>query len=702
MTRLLPGRPHPLGATYDGSGTNFAVHSDVADAVSICLFDEAGTETAHRLDAHTGSIFHGYLTDVGPGSRYGIRVEGPWDPRRGLWCNSAKLLIDPYARAIDGAVSWDRAMYGFTFQDLDQREPHDSGPFAPRCLVVDDHFDWQGDEPPLVPWHEMVIYETHVKNLTWRHPGVPDSLRGTFLGVASDPIVEHLVSLGVTTVELMPVFEFVHDHTLVSHGRRNLWGYQPIGWFAPHHEYAAGGTPGSQVPEFKEMVRRLHAAGLEVILDAVYNHTGESHHLGPQLSLRGIDNPAYYRLSDDDRRHYVDFTGTGNTINTDHPVVLRTIADSLRHWVNEFHVDGFRLDLAATLARSGLQFEPMAPFFQIVNQDPVLNQVKMVAEPWDVGPGGYRLGSFPATWGEWNDRYRDGVRDFWRGTPGVLGELASRVTASADVFASAGRRGPTSSVNYVTSHDGFTLTDLVSYNHKHNQLNGEGNRDGSDNNRAWNTGVEGPTDDPAIIELRTRRRRSLLATLLLSQGVPMLLGGDELGRTQRGNNNAYSQDSELSWYDWDSVDETFLDFVRRLVALRRRHAVLRRRTWLGGVVAAGQLIEDIIWFAPNGKDMTPADWSAGYARAIAFFLNGGELRPLDPEGPSPSRDSFLVMLNAGDDPLDFVVPAGLGEGSWLPEIDTAEAGPPDTGPVDADDIVTVASFATVVLRRPSP
>ena len=461
MTHLLPGRPNPLGATYDGRGTNFAVHSDIAESIAVCVFAEDGMESTYWLSATDGPVHHGYVTDIGPGTRYGLRVEGPWAPKHGLWCNPAKLLIDPYAAAIDGDIAWDRAVYGFDIQDPNQREPHDSAPFIPKSLVVDHTFAWGDDARPRTAWHDTVIYETHVKCLTQRHPAVPPEMRGTYAGLASPPVVEHLRSLGVTAVELLPVQHFVHDHALVRHGLRNLWGYQPIGFFAPYYGYAASREPGGQVAEFKRMVKTLHDAGIEVILDVVYNHTGESHDLGPNLSFRGIDNPAYYRLSDEDPRHYLDFSGVGNTINTDHPAVLRMIADSLRLWVEEYHVDGFRFDLATTLARSGLAFDAAGPFLHLMFQDPVLNSVKLIAEPWDVGPGGYRLGSFPAVWREWNDRYRDTVRDYWRATPGTRADLAYRLTGSSDVFAHAGRRPPTSSINFVTSHDGYTLSDLV-------------------------------------------------------------------------------------------------------------------------------------------------------------------------------------------------------------------------------------------------
>ncbi len=699
MTRLLPGRPYPLGATYDGHGTNFAVHSDIAESIAVCVFEPDGSETPYWLSASDGSIHHGYVTDLGPGTRYGLRVEGPWAPGQGKWCNPAKLLIDPYAHAIDGDIAWDRAVYGYDIQDPDVAEPHDSAPFMPKSLVVDHSFDWGDDVSPQIPWHETILYETHVKSLSQLHPDVPPELRGTYRGLASPPIIDHLLGLGITTVELLPVQHFVHDHALVRHGLRNLWGYQPIGFFAPYSGYAASQDPGGQVAEFKDMVKALHAAGLEVILDVVYNHTGESHDLGPNLSFRGIDNPAYYRLSDEDPRHYLDFSGVGNTINTDHPAVLRLIADSLRHWVQAYHVDGFRFDLATTLARSGLEFDAAGPFLHLMYQDPVLNSVKLIAEPWDVGPGGYRVGSFPAVWREWNDRYRDNVRDYWRAVPATRAEFAFRLTGSSDIFAHGGRRPPTASINFVTSHDGYTLSDLVAYERKHNEANGQHNEDGHDDNRSWNTGVEGPTDDAGISDLRNRRRRSILATLLLSQGVPMLLGGDELSRTQRGNNNAYAQDNETSWYDWGKVDAAFLDFWRRMVQLRRRHPVFRRRTWLRGTPANGSGLEDVRWFTPEGAPMSLHDWEARTPTSVAIYLNGQGLVVPDVDGRAPLDDSFLLFLHPAPRARGFTIPAGLGPAPWQPVIDTALDAEPPHQLLTQGQTVDVAGFGLVVLRQ---
>ncbi len=700
MIRQLHGRPSPLGATYDGNGTNFAVHSDVAEAVAVCVFEPDGSESQFWLGGRTGSIYHGYLSDVGPGTHYGLRIDGPWAPKHGLWCNPAKLLIDPYAAAISGDIEWDRAVYGFSVPDPDEPEPHDSAPFMPKSIVVDHDFDWGGDVAPNTPWDATVIYETHVKGISRLHPDVPESLRGSYLGLADEPVLEHLVRLGVTAVELLPIQHFIHDHALVRHGLRNYWGYQPIGYFAPHAAYAASGEPAAAVTELKQMVKTLHAAGLEVILDVVYNHTGESHDLGPNLSFRGIDNPAYYRLSDEDPRHYLDFSGVGNTFNTDHPAALRLIADSLRMWVNAYHIDGFRFDLASTLARNGLQFDAAGPFLQLMHQDPVLHRVKLIAEPWDLGPGGYRLGAFPPDWREWNDHYRDTVRDFWRGAPGTVADLASRLTGSSDIFGGRAGRHPTASINYVTSHDGFTLADLVSYQTKHNESNGQQNTDGTDDNRAWNTGMEGPTDDPEILDLRSRRRRSLLATLLLSQGVPMVTGGDELGRTQRGNNNAFAQDNDLSWYDWGHVDAEFLEFTRALIALRHAHPVFRQRSWLRGTSHDAGGDRDVIWFTPAGSEMSMTDWQRRDSHSLMVYLNGSTPAPADSGESPPRADSFLLLLNGARHQRRFTVPRGLGDAPWRPAIDTAHASPlGDPQAMPGGTVVEVEALGLVVLTQ---
>ncbi len=698
----LPGKPAPLGASWDGAGVNFAVHSDAATTVTLAVFDDGGVEHPVLLEARSGSVHHAYVPGLGPGTRYGLRVDGPWAPWDGKWCNPAKLLIDPYAHAVDGEVTWHPSVFAFRGDDPNAADTEDSAPHVPRSLVVDHSFDWGDDTAPQQRWSDTVIYETHVRSLTKLHPDVPAHLRGTYLGMVEPPVIDHLLGLGITAVELMLVTEFVHDRALVRRGLRNLWGYQPIAYLAPHHGYRADPAPGSQVRELKEAVRRFHQAGIEVILDVVYNHTGETHHLGPSLGMRGVDNAAYYRLDPHDRRRYVDLSGTGNSTNHDHPATLRLVADSMRHWVSAYHVDGFRFDLASVLGRTGPgegAFDAGAAFFALVAQDPVLNTTKLIAEPWDVGAGGYRLGGYPARWREWNDRFRGDVRDYWRGAPGSIGALAERVAGSSDVFAGS-RRPATTSVNYVTAHDGFTLRDLVSYDFKHNHANGEHNRDGSDDNRSWNSGSEGHSDIPDVLALRRRRARSLLATLMVSQGVPMLLGGDELWRTQRGNNNAFAQDNEVSWYDWDDADPDHLAFVRRLVQLRRRHPVFRRTAWLTGAPPAVTGLEDIEWFTPDGREMAPNDWRTAFARSVAFFLNGHALVTKAPDGSVPVDDSFVVMCNAGDDALEFILPHGLGRNRWVVEVDTAVDGEPAEQWFDAGDRLTVESFGMLVLRQP--
>jgi isoamylase len=670
-TGVRPGRPAPLGATWDGEGVNFSLFSEVAERVELCLFDEDGRETAAiDLPEVTALCWHGYLPGVGPGQRYGYRVHGPWDPARGARCNASKLLLDPYAKAVAGRVRWHEAVYPYRFADPEGSfNDLDSAPYVPRSVVIDPRFDWTDDRPPHTSWHKTVIYETHVKGLTARHPDVPPPLRGTYAGLAHPAVTGYLRDLGVTAVELMPVHQFIHDAFLVERGLRNYWGYSSIGYLAPHDEYAADPTPGGGVREFKEMVRALHRAGLEVILDVVYNHTSEGNHLGPMLSLKGIDNAAYYRLMANDPRYYMDYTGTGNTLNMRHPHTLQLVMDSLRYWVEEMHVDGFRFDLAATLARGLHEVDKLSSFFDIIHQDPVISRVKLIAEPWDVGEGGYQVGNFPPLWSEWNAEYRDTVRDFWRGADQTLGEFAYRLTGSSDLYQTTARR-PYASINFVTAHDGFTLRDLVSYDRKHNEANGEGNRDGSDHDRSWNGGVEGPSDDPEIEALRRRQQRNFLATLLLSQGVPMLLGGDEFGRTQRGNNNAYCQDNELSWYDWDAIDQDLLRFVRRLLRLRREHPVLRRRHWFRGRAIHGADVKDIAWFNPDGQQMREAHWGEGYAKSVAVFLDGRSVA--SPGGPSAtSDDRFFLIFNAHHEAIDYTLPGAAWAEDWRLELDTS-------------------------------
>jgi glycogen operon protein len=693
---VWPGRPYPLGATYDGVGTNFSLFSEVAERVELCLFDEAGREQRVELTEVDGSVWHGFLAGIGPGQRYGYRVHGPHDPHAGLRCNPNKLLLDPYAKAIDGQVRWDPAVYGYPLGGDDlARQDSDSAPFVPRSVVTNPWFEWGDDHLLRRPWHETVVYECHVKGFTMRHPDVPPELRGTYAGLAHPAAIDHLQRLGVTAVELMPVHQFVHEHQLVERGLRNYWGYNSIGFLAPHNEYSAWGVE-QVVSEFRYLVKTLHQAGIEVILDVVYNHTAEGNHLGPVLCLKGIDNAAYYRLADGGR-YYVDTTGTGNTLNMRHPHVLQLIVDSLRYWVTDMHVDGFRFDLAASLARQFHEVDRLSAFFDLIQVDPVVSQVKLIAEPWDLGEGGYQVGNFPTLWSEWNGRYRDTVRDYWRGADRTLADFAYRLTGSSDLYGRTGRR-PYASVNFVTAHDGFTLADLVAYDHKHNEANGEDNRDGTDDNRSWNSGVEGPTDDPAIVALRGQRRRTLLATLLLSQGVPMLRHGDELGHTQRGNNNAYCQDNELSWLDWDAADEAFLAFCAELVAFRHAHPVFRRRRFFEGRPIFGSDVSDIGWFRPDGLEMGQHDWEAGFAKSLGVFLNGDALPDPDDRGHPVWDDSFLLLFNAHHEDVTFVLPGGKWGELWMPALDTASTTVAHE-PLAAGASVPVRARSAQLLRR---
>jgi isoamylase len=712
MTDVWPGDPYPLGANFDGAGTNFAVFSEIADAVDLCLFDGDGSEAKVRLPETDGYVWHGYLPGVVPGQRYGFRVHGPYEPGRGHRCNPAKLLLDPYAKAIEGEVDWDESCFGYRFGDPESRNDDDSAPHTMRSVVVSPFFDWTDDRPPRTPYAETVIYEAHVKGLTIKHPDIPARQRGTYAGLAHPVMVDYLRDLGVTAVELMPVHQFVHDNLLVKRGKSNYWGYNTIGFLAPHNTYAAAGQRGEQVLEFKAMVKALHEAGIEVILDVVYNHTAEGNHLGPTLSLRGIDNASYYRLVDDDPRFYLDTTGTGNSLLMRNPHVLQLIMDSLRYWVLEMHVDGFRFDLAAALARELHDVDRLAAFFDLVQQDPVVSQVKLIAEPWDVGEGGYQVGNFPPLWTEWNGQYRDTIRDFWRGQPGTLPQFAYRLAGSSDLYAQSNRR-PVASINFVTCHDGFTLRDLVSYNVKHNDANGEANRDGSDDNRSWNCGYEGPTDDPGVLALRARQQRNFLATLFLSQGVPMLSHGDELGRTQRGNNNAYCQDNDITWVDWetasaDNLADDLAAFVRRLSRLHADNPVFRRRRFFHGKAirgAAGGVpgqLSDIDWLTPGGREMSDHDWEVGFANSVAVFLNGDAIDEPDRRGEPIRGDSFLLLFNADDEDLTFTLPPARYGGQWIKVLDTADPGAPEADPdhaVKADESISVTNRSVQVFRR---
>ncbi|MFD3924109.1 glycogen debranching protein GlgX [Streptomyces sp. NPDC058595] len=742
---VWPGAPTPLGARYrvgpDGvAGTNFALWAGGAEAVELCLFDDAGppdgaegadgagapssggraagaaslgdgvVETRLPLTELTHEIWHGFVPGTGPGQRYGFRVHGRWDPWTGARWNPAKLLLDPYARAVDGDFALPPEVYGHV-RDWPQqqvadtvRDEHDSAPYVPKGVVVhDDAPDdtWADDRRPKTPWADTVIYELHVRGFTMRHPGVPDELRGTYAGLAHPAAIDHLVRLGVTAVELLPVHQFAHEDHLLRRGLRNYWGYNSIGYFAPHAGYAAGGTRGQQVGEFKRMVRALHDAGIEVILDVVYNHTAEAGELGPTLSLRGIDNRGYYRLQPDARR-YSDYTGCGNTLHVVQPQVLRLITDSLRYWVTEMGVDGFRFDLAAALARSMHDVDMLSPFLAVIAQDPVLRRVKLIAEPWDVGDGGYQVGAFPPLWAEWNDRYRDAVRDFWRGATPDVRDLGYRLSGSSDLYAWGGRR-PYASVNFVTAHDGFTLRDLVSYEHKHNEANGEGNRDGTDDNRAWNCGVEGETADPEINALRRRQLRNLLTTLLLSTGVPMLVAGDEMGRTQGGSNNAYCQDNETSWLDWSLLDQPgsygLYRLTRRLLALRQTHPVLRRRAFFSGRAQAPDGLRDLAWFRPDGKEMTERDWYAP-ASTLGLFLSGRDIPGRDARGRKITDDSFLAVLHSGSLPQDFALPGEPWARSYELVVDTSsEDQEEEPGTVlDGGTVTTVPARAVLLLR----
>jgi len=680
---VLPGRPFPQGATWDGTGTNFALFSENAKRVELCLFDQADAEENQRIELteQTVHVWHAFLPGVQPGQIYGYRVYGPYEPEKGLRFNPNKLLIDPYSKALTGKVDWDAPIFPYTLGNGDAdlaMDAADSARGMPKCVVVNPYFDWDTDRPPKIPLSASIIYEVHVKGFTKCHPDVPPEVRGTYAGLASRPAIEYLKKLGVTAVEVMPVHDFLDDKILVDKGLRNYWGYNTTNYFSPDARYSSSGDLGGQVSEFKAMVKVLHREGIEVILDVVYNHTSEGNHLGPMLSFRGIDNPTYYRLVADNPRYYMDYTGTGNSLNMRHPQVLKLIMDNLRYWILDMHVDGFRFDLAATLARELHDVDRLSAFFDIIHQDPVISQVKLIAEPWDVGEGGYQVGKFPLLWAEWNGKYRDTVRRYWKSDDGQLSDLGYRLTGSSDLYQHDGRR-PSASINFVTAHDGFTLHDLVSYNEKHNDANGEDNRDGTNENYSWNLGVEGDTDDPVINELRERQKRNLLATLLLSQGVPMICGGDEIDRDQKGNNNAYCQDNPLTWYDWELTGrrESLLRFTRRLIELRRAHPNLRRRKFYQDRAIRGTVQKDIEWLRTDGAEMTDEEWNAGWVRCIGMMLNGRTLQDIDETGLAVVDHSFLLLLNCHHQHVDFHLPPPPNGGTWNMVIDTNE---PDLEP----------------------
>ncbi|GGG11978.1 glycogen operon protein GlgX homolog [Rhodococcoides trifolii] len=756
-----PGSAYPLGATYDGAGTNFAIFSEVAETVELCLIDPDGTETKVRLDEVDGYVWHAYLPTVQPGQRYGYRVHGPWNPGAGQRCDPSKLLVDPYGKAFVGAFDGDRSLFSYDI-DIPAQEPevpqpeeihpgeahvagpagsavasrtvdatranvptvstpakepvpveaeaetgdssfpqHDSLGHTMNTVVVNPFFDWQNDRSPRRPYNETVIYEAHVKGMTMTHPDIPEDMRGTYAGLAHPSIVSHLEKLGVTAIELMPVHQFMQDQTLLDKGLRNYWGYNSFGFMAPHNEYASSALAGSAVSEFKTMVRSFHEAGIEVILDVVYNHTAEGNHMGPTIAFRGIDNAAYYRLVDDDPSFYMDYTGTGNSLNVRHPHTLQLIMDSLRYWVTEMHVDGFRFDLASTLARELHDVDKLSAFFDLVQQDPIVSQVKLIAEPWDVGEGGYQVGNFPSLWTEWNGMYRDTVRDYWRGEPATLGEFASRLTGSSDLYENTGRR-PGASINFVIAHDGFTMADLVSYNDKHNDANGEDNNDGESHNRSWNCGVEGPTDDPEVVSLRARQIRNMLATLMLSQGTPMLAHGDEMGRTQQGNNNVYCQDSELAWMDWSLAEENadLVDFTAHVIALRNDHPVFRRRRFFEGrpMRRSGQT-RDIAWLTPAGEEMTEEDWDSGFGKSLAVFLNGEGIPEPDGRGNRVVDDTFYLCFNAHHEPIDFTTVDGEYASEWTVALNTATPTGLEDRTIVAGTAVAVEARSLLVLRK---
>ncbi|MDO5696346.1 MAG: glycogen debranching protein GlgX [Dermatophilus congolensis] len=706
--QIWPGKAYPLGASFDGTGTNFAIFSEIAERVELCLIDDEGAEQRLELTEVDGHVWHAYVPGIQPGQRYGYRVHGAYDPASGHRCNPNKLLLDPYAKAIEGVGNGDESLFSYKFDDPEEFNDLDSLGHAPLSVVINPFFDWGHDRPPKHEYHDSVIYEAHVRGLTMTHPDIPESIRGTYAAIAHPSIIEHLTELGVTAIELLPVHQFVQDSHLLEKGLRNYWGYNTIGFLAPHNEYSSSGSRGQQVTEFKAMVKALHAADIEVILDVVYNHTAEGNEMGPTLCFRGIDNASYYRLVDDDKAHYYDTTGTGNSLLMRHPHVLQLIMDSLRYWVTEMHVDGFRFDLAATLARQFHEVDKLSAFFDIIQQDPIISQVKLIAEPWDLGDGGYQVGNFPPLWTEWNGKYRDTVRDYWRGEAAALSEFASRITGSSDLYAHSGR-WPMASINFIIAHDGFTLRDLVSYNHKHNSANGEDGNDGESHNRSWNCGEEGPTDDPEIRKLRLRQMRNFLTTLLVSQGVPMIAHGDELGRTQGGNNNVYCQDNEIAWIDWDldHDQEKMVEFTKRIIALRAKHPVFRRRRFFQGSADHGGMSErgDIVWLRVDGTEMVDDDWSTGYARTLAVYLNGDGISTPDERGRPVVDDDFILMFNAHSEPVEYTIPAEFDNVLWSEAVNTAvEAGRPQdaTAHLPGSTIAVAGRSILVLQSEPIP
>lgn len=701
-TKVFIGDPFPLGATWDGNGVNFAIYSQCATSVELCLFNsilDQAESVKIRMTERSGHIWHVYLPDMQPGQLYGFRVFGPYEPENGHRFNPNKLLIDPNAKAIAGTIDWHDSLFGYQLGHEDEDlsfNAEDSAPFIPKCVVIDPHFDWEDDKPPKIPFHETIIYETHVRGFTRLHPDIPEEIRGTFAALAHPVTISYLKELGITAVELLPVHHFVSDRHLREKRLTNYWGYNTLGFYAPDVRYASG-MLGEQVVEFKNMVKALHKAGIEVILDVVYNHTGEGNQMGPTLSFRGIDNASYYRLTEN-KRFYMDYTGTGNTLNAMLPNVLRLIMDSLRYWILEMHVDGFRFDLASALARELHEVDRLGSFFDIIYQDPVISQVKLIAEPWDIGEGGYQVGNFPHGWSEWNGKYRDCIRDYWRGADSMLGEFAERFTGSSDLY-KGDYRTPTASINFITAHDGFTLTDLVSYNEKHNEANGEDNNDGEGHNRSWNCSIEGPTDDEKVNKLREKQKRNFLTTLLLSQGVPMLLAGDEMGRTQQGNNNAYCQDNEISWIDWEHADRDLLEFVKKLIRLRKEHPVLCRRGWFQGYPIRGIGLEDIAWFLPDGSEMNEEHWRNDYAKSLAVYLNGMGIHTLDSTGERIVDDSFYVIFNAHHGSIEYKLPEEKYGNSWRKILDTHDCSIDDDNEYTAGSVVKVRSRSVVVLKH---